>query len=148
VRSSLVTLVLLAGLSFAIISPRATAAEGRLGPATLTVPKTRIACFHRQVNRFTPEREPHNCDVAGHEFGGREFVSFQLNGILWEKWGRFRSLASLNSAFRQRHVVYRVVAFRRVECSDGQVWYSRANVVGARGDIHFLRLPVCGQTTV
>jgi hypothetical protein len=144
---TLLGLVPLASIGLALIGPVASgsAAEGRLGPATPPIPKTKIACFNKQVGRFSGERQPANCEVAGVEGGENHLVKFPLSGIKWEKWGRFRSLTSLLSNFEQRGDVYRVVAFRRVECADRQVWYSRANVLDGRGENHLLRLPVCSD---
>jgi hypothetical protein len=139
----LVSLLLLAWL----VAP-ADAAEGRLGPATLTIPGTKLACFHRHVRRFTGERQPSDCDIAGYEGEDRKSARFTLRGIKWEKWGSFRSLTSLLSDFPKQTGVYRVVAFRRVECQNRQVWYSRAIVLDRRGNIHVLRLPTCKDTGI
>jgi hypothetical protein len=151
-NSALMALVfaLLAGLSLPLTGglTQAEAAEGRLGPATFAVHRTEIACFHGRVDRFTGMVQPRNCEIAGYEGRGRKFTRFPLAGIKWESWGRFNSPTSLLSSFFKRRRVYRVVAYRRVECHDHQVWYSRANVLDDRGDVHTLRLPVCDDPEI
>ena len=109
---------------------------------------TVIACLHKGTGRLTPEVEPSRCDIAGHEGEGRKPVSFPVQGIGWNKWGRFRSWGARGVDTRTRSEV-RVIAFRRVSCADGRTWYSAANVVDLRNGNYFVvRLPTCRDRSI
>jgi hypothetical protein len=118
----------------------------RISPTRRRIPGTLIACFHKQSGRYTVEREPARCEIAGYE--KRAFFNFYVERIKWERWGRFRSLTSRGEDPRMKSEV-RLIAFRRVRCRDGRVWYSSANVVNLKtGYYHEIALPTCDDPLI
>lgn len=106
-----------------------------------------IACYHAGSHGYTAEKKPSACDLAGREGEEKKFVSFPIQKMRWAEWGEFRSQASYgvntNSGIRVR-----VIAFRRVRCRDGRVFYSAVNVVEpGNGSYFVVRLPTCGVPT-
>lgn len=119
-------------------------AGARVGvPGLVRVGNARIACFHPESHRFTAEIRPARCDLAGHEGEKRKSVSFPIQKLRWSEWGEFRGQGSygVNAGTGVR---VRVIAFRRVLCPDGRVFYSAANVVEpGDGSYSVVRLPAC-----
>jgi hypothetical protein len=118
-------------------------AGSRIPRDTPTIPGVKIPCYHEESGRFTPAVHPARCQIAGFEGEGRKFVVFPIKWMKWEKWGRFRSITFQARNFRTQSDL-RVIAYRRVECADGQIWYSSVNVVNPRnGFVSVIRLPAC-----
>jgi hypothetical protein len=119
-------------------------ASGRTGvPGLVRAGNAMIACYHPVSHRYTAERKPSGCDLAGREGEANKFVSYPIQKMRWAEWGEFRSQASdgVNSS---NGIRIRVIAFRRVRCSDGRVFYSAVNVVEpGNGSYFVVRLPTC-----
>jgi hypothetical protein len=121
-----------------------SSAGGRTGvPGLVRVGNAMIACYHPVGHRYTAEKKPSTCDLAGREGQADKFVSYPIQKMRWAEWGEFRSQASngLNSG---NGIRIRVIAFRRVRCRDGRVFYSAVNVVEpGNGSYFVVRLPTC-----
>lgn len=107
-----------------------------------------IACFHKEIGRFTGAFHPDRCVIKGYRGPGRHFASVPVQGLTWRGWGESRTRGSFG-----RHVStgegVRVIAYGRHICNDGRYWYSRA-IANFRGTGVFfeLRLPTCDDPLV
>jgi hypothetical protein len=119
-------------------------ATARVGvPGLVRVGNTMIACHHQGSDRFTAEIRPARCDLAGQEGERRKSVSFPIQKLRWSEWGEFRSEGSYG-VDTDNGVRVRLIAFRRVRCPDGRVFYSAVNVVEpGNGSYAVVRLPTC-----
>jgi hypothetical protein len=119
-------------------------ASGRTGvPELVRVGNAMIACYHPVSHRYTAEKKPSACDLTGLEGEGKRFVSYPIQKMRWAEWGEFRSQAS-NGVNSSNRIRIRVIAFRRVRCRDGRVFYSAVNVVEpGNGSYYVVRLPTC-----
>jgi hypothetical protein len=94
--------------------------------------------------RIQPEVKPARRDIAGHEGEDRKFASFPIRRLRWSEWGEFRSEGSYGVNVRNG-IRVRVIAFRRVRCTDGRTFYSATSVVEpGNGSYSVIRLPTCG----
>jgi hypothetical protein len=125
-----------------------SSASGRTGvPGLVRVGNAEIACYHAGSHRYTAQIKPTNCNLAGHEGEAKKFVSFPIQKMRWAEWGEFRTQASygVNTSNKVR---VRVIAFRRVRCPDGRVFYSAVNVVEpGNGSYFVVRLHTCEVPT-
>lgn len=119
-------------------------ARGQTGvPGFVRVGNAMIACYHPVSHRSTAEKKPSGCDLAGREGEARKFVSFPIQKMSWAEWGEFRSQASYG-VNTSNGIRVRVIAFRRVRCRDGRIFYSAVNVVEpGNGSYFVVRLPTC-----
>lgn len=102
-----------------------------------------MACYHKNIRRFTAKVRPERCDVAGHEGKGRKFVSFPIHQLVWREWGEGRSEGFHSVNVRTGNRVG-MVLYRRSRCADGRFFYSMANVVNVYTGIWTeVRLPTC-----
>jgi hypothetical protein len=112
-------------------------------PGSIRVRGIMISCYHEELRRFTAEVNPARCDIAGHEGEQRKFVSFPIQNLRWSEWGEFRSEGSYGVDVRNG-IRVRLIAFRRVRCTDGRIFYSAVNVVEpGNGSYSVVRLPTC-----
>jgi hypothetical protein len=104
---------------------------------------TLISCYHKELRRFSAVVAPSRCDIAGDEGEQRTSVGFPIRDLRWSEWGEFRSEGSYGVNTRNG-IRVRVIAFRRVRCRDGRVFYSAVNVVEpGNGSYSVVRLPSC-----
>lgn len=145
---AMIASVVILRIGLSALAPAATGHRTRIPVSHPAIPRTSVACYHRKIHRFTAESHPGRCEVAG-TAEGEGFVRFPIEGLWermeWDHWGAFKSQG--NEAVNQRtkrHV--RVIAYRRVRCADGSIWYSLANVFSLEGNNNVvIRLPVCGD---
>jgi hypothetical protein len=103
-----------------------------------------IACFHKEIGRFTAQAHPSRCNLRGYR--AREAVEIPIRGMNWGHWGSNPTRAAYGVDKRNRTAV-RIIAFRPVACGEGRTWYSRVVVLTfPDGNSFELRLPICGST--
>jgi hypothetical protein len=63
-------------------------------------------------------------------------------------WGQFRSIGH-RAWDRHKRIHVRVIAYRRIRCTDGEVWYSKANVLDiSNGNGWAVDLPTCDDPSI
>jgi hypothetical protein len=131
-------------MALVLSGPCSIASGGTGVPGSQRIAGIKISCYHKQSRRFTAEVKPSNCDIAGLEGEQKHFVTFPIHRLSWSEWGDFRSEGSKGEDVSDGSRV-RVIAFRRVRCTDGRTFYSAANVVEpGNGSYSVVRLPTCG----
>jgi hypothetical protein len=125
-----------------LIGPSSSAAGGwdRIAWSEPKIPGTTIACFHQEQHRSTAERHPERCAIAGYKGGGQKFVVVPITGMKWGHWGAGTTRAASGVDARTGTRV-RVIAWRRIRCSDGRIEYSVASVLDLRNGHYFVIRP-------
>lgn len=126
-------------------------------------PGIRIACFEPNSREYVGKVEPWHCEVAGQvnfaaflvgkstkNLADGSFARFPVKGgferIEWNsEWGYHKAYGEEAVSGRTGSKV-KLIVYRRVRCTDGSTWYSRADVLNTdSGYDAIVQLPVCGE---
>ena len=131
-----------------------------------STPGIRIACFEQGSRDYAGKVEPWHCEIAGKvtfaallvgkstkDVADGSFARFPVKGVFerieWGgEWGNSKAYGEEAVSARTGSEV-KLIAYRRVRCADGRVWYSRANLFNTdSGYDAIVQLPVCGEPSV
>jgi hypothetical protein len=103
------------------------------------IPGAVIPCFHGRG--LTLHRHPGRCNFG--EYRADEINEVSVKNMHWGHWGAGTTRAAFGVDARTGARV-RVIAYRRVTCPGGTIWYSKLIVVDLRtGHYSVRRLPAC-----
>jgi hypothetical protein len=145
----LLALAAFAGAFFVIPGPCSSFASSwtKIPWTQPKIPASQISCYHRKTHRFTEERHPDRCEIAGYEGKQRRFVVLPIENLNWGHWGAGRTRAPQATEIGTGRAV-RVIAWRRIRCAE-ETWYSATLVLDLRnGHYVVIRPPFCGRKLV
>lgn len=123
--------------------------SGLLSPPTnarVAKSGTVIACFHKEIDRYSAQAHPSECNIGGYRDRGREFVEVPVRGVSWGHWG-FNPTRGAYGHEKATGKAIRLIAYRPIPCGEGLIWYSRIVIFfPAEGRGFELRLPACGDS--
>jgi hypothetical protein len=130
---------------FALTAPATSFAGGRSKISWLEprIPQAQIACYHKKAHRYSAELHPEDCLITGTRGRERRFVVFPMQGMKWGHWGAGRTRAAYGvSAISGNRLS--VIAYRRIECGGGSIWYSEVIILNPESGNYFgIHPPIC-----
>jgi hypothetical protein len=129
-------------LVWLLAGPSASVAGGwtRIAWSQPKISETTIACFHEARHRYTRERHPGSCAIAGYRGEGRKFVAVPVKEMVWGHWGAGTTRAAQGVDARTG-VRVRVVSWRRIRCANGRTEYSAVSILDLRNGHYFVIRP-------
>jgi hypothetical protein len=125
----LLALAAFAGAFFVIPGPCSSFASSwtKIPWTQPKIPASQISCYYRKTHRFTEERHPDRCEIAGYEGKQRRFVVLPIENLNWGHWGAGRTRAPQATEIGTGRAV-RVIAWKAHKVRRGNLVFRNSGL--------------------